>query len=42
MDVDAQEVINDLANKIGTLEAKNSILAAQIKAYQKQEKESEE
>lgn len=42
MDIDAQAVINDLASKIGALEAKNSILAAQIKAYHKQEKESEE
>lgn len=42
MDIDAQAVINDLASKIGTLEAKNSILTAQIAAYQKQEKDGNE
>lgn len=41
MDIDAKAVINDLASKIGALEAKNSILTEQIAAYQKQEKESE-
>ena len=41
MNVNAQDVINDLAIKIGNLEAQNAVLRVQLNSYQQQESQEE-